>query len=254
MSCVSQAVGCLYYALERFGECLGLYEPEISLGKAQNRLRLESEFWKEYQKDRKLFWSGFQSGNVTTGHSPSLVEKAIVHLRRDLICKGVAVDLGCGINSTMFNLLNQGWKVYAVDSSNEVLETLAQKVSSIGKSWIRDGQLILIKQSIETFIFPERVHLVMAIDSLPYCDPEKISKIFLDVRHSLFPKGVFVFSLFPYTKTRGDDMLRMVFGAWLTTKNVVEAVMRSSEFSLWSVNDGASHSGLSRQIHVFAQL
>jgi hypothetical protein len=93
----------------------------------------------------------------------------------------------------------------------------------------------------------------MAIDSLPYCDPEKISKIFLDVRHSLFPKGVFVCSLFSYSKTRTDDIIRIVFGAWLTTKNVVEAVVKSSEFSSWSVNDGIGHAGLARQIHVLAQ-
>ena len=48
-------------------------------------------------------------------------------------------------------------------------------------------------------------------------------------------------------------MLRGMFGAWMTTKNVVEAVMKSTDFSSWSVTDGQSPGGLAKQFHIFAQ-
>jgi SAM-dependent methyltransferase len=250
MSCLSRVIGCLSYALEQ----LGLYEPEISIREARDRLSLESKLWEKTQDNRDEFWSDFQADNTTTGPLPTLVERAITHLKNHHVYRGVAVDLGCGINTTTFNLLERGWKVYAIESSDAVIKTLAQKVSSMGENWIRNGQLVLVKQAIEEFKYPEKVHLVTAIDSLPYCDPKKINKIFLEVKNALLPQGVFVCNLFPYNDNPiVDGMLRGMFGAWTTTKNVVEAVIRSVDFSSWSVTEGKSQGGLAKQFHIFAQ-
>jgi SAM-dependent methyltransferase len=251
MNCLSQLIACCTYALEQ----LGLYEPEINIYQARDRLSKEKGIWEKFQKDRTELWNQFQANNTNHDALPFLVEKAVTHLNSKDLNGGVAVDLGCGISGTAFNLLECGWKVYAVDSSKSVINTLTDKVSQVGKKWIENGQLVLVNQSIEEFKYPENVHLITAMDSLPYCDPEKISDIFLKAKNALLPGGVLVCSLFPYNDHPiADNMLREMFGAWMTTKNVVEAVMRSVDFPSWSVVEGRSPGGLAKQFHVFAQV
>lgn len=166
---LSQLTDCFAYVLETFG----LYEPELTIKEARKRLSKESKLWVESQADRKEFWLDFQSNSDTIGSFHPLVQKAILHLEHSNISTGVAVDLGCGINTTVFNLLERGWKVYAVDNSDSVIKNIKQAVSSMKKNWIENGQLVLVNQSIEAFDFPEKVHLITATDSLPYSDPKK---------------------------------------------------------------------------------
>lgn len=249
MNCLSRVIGCFSYALEQ----LGLYEPEINAQEARDRLSRESKIWKDYQHDRTELWDEFQSQHSTSGPLLSIVAKAITRLESCNIQKGIAVDLGCGISTTAFNLLEQGWKVYAIDNSNSVLETLAERVSDMGKSWIANGQLVLVNQAIEKFDYPEKVHLIIATDSLPYCDPKKINRVFLEAKNALLPQGVFVCNLFPYLNPLVDNMLRGMFGAWMTTKNVAEAMIKSTNFSSWSVTEGRSPSGIAKQFHILAQ-
>lgn len=243
-------IGCLSYALEQ----LGLYEPEINAQEANDRLRFESKLWKNSQSDRSMFWSSFQGNNISCSEPPPLVKKAISHLESQHIEKGVAVDLGCGINATTLELLKRGWKVYAVDSSEDVIKRLEKKFSSMKESWIENGQLVLVKQSIEKFKFPEKVHLVIATESLPYCNPKSINKIFLEIKKALLPQGILACNLFPYNDNAiANNLMRGMFGGWMTTKNVVEAVVKSIDFSTWSVTEGTSPSGKAKQFHVFAQ-
>jgi SAM-dependent methyltransferase len=249
MNCLSQVISCLSNALEQ----LGLYEPVIDSAEAKKRLSVEGELWQRCQVDRNQIWDDFQHRQSLYSPLPKLVGKAIEHFYNCNIQKGVAVDLGCGISTTAVTLLERGWKVYAVDSSFSVLNTLTQKISMMGKKWIEDGQLVLVNQAIEEYEYPEKVDLVTAIDSLPYCDPKKIEQIFCKAKHALRPQGVLVCSLFPYQDPCRDHMLRKIFGGWMTTKNVVEAVMRGVNFPSWSVTDGQSPGGFAKQCHVFAE-
>ena len=152
MNCLHQMIGYFSYALEQ----VGLYEPIITAQEARDRLSSEKKVWKQFQGNRNQLWSDFQANNATKGKPHSLVEKAVTQLRDDNIQRGIAVDLGCGINTTVFNLLEQGWKVYAVDSSDSVIKTLAEKVSSMGKNYIKSGQLVLVNQTIEEFEYPKK--------------------------------------------------------------------------------------------------
>lgn len=244
--------GVTYY-LSRGLEKIGLYEPEINVDEARGRLESERKVWLSVQGDRSDSWNQFQFNNEIDGELSPLVNRAITHLEENEISQGVAVDLGCGISNTAFNLLERGWKVYAVDGSQPVLDTLVEKVSSLGKTWIEDGQLVLVNQSIENFEFPEQVHLVTATESLPYCDPGAVNDVFLKIKEALAPKGVFTGNLFPYENPLVDGMLRGMFGAWMTTKNVVDAIMESVDFGSYSVTNGKSASGVANQFHIFAQ-
>jgi SAM-dependent methyltransferase len=249
MYCLSQMVSYFTHALEQFG----LYEPEISIHEARYRLSLEGEKWKNCQEDRDAIWNNFQEDNDTNGKLPSLVKKAIIHLQSRDIHKGVAVDLGCGISKTTFHLLERGWRVYAVDSSKNIIFNLANKVFNNRKKWIENGQLVLINQSIEEFKYPEKVDLITATDSFPYCDPNEINNIFLKAKNALNPQGVLVCSLFPYSDIQmANNLLREIFGGWMTTRNVIEAVLKSVDFPSWSLVECQNPSGLSKQFHVCA--
>ncbi len=246
MNCIKQMISCFYYSVE----ACGIYEPEIDFQEASDRLRIESQLWAECQKNRDAMWGLFQKNNPIDGPLSSLTEKAIAQVNFE---KGIAVDLGCGNGTTLMHLLERGWKVYAVDSSNLVLENLTLKVSKLGKDWIETGQLVLIHQTIEDFQFPEKVHLVTATESLTYCDPNKIHHTFQNIKNALYPQGRFACSLFPYKNRLVDSILRDTFGAWLTTKNVMETLMRSTDFDTWSVTDGKSPCGMAKQIHILAK-
>lgn len=245
MHCISQTFGCMSWALE----ALGVWQFQVDKETARDRLGFESVLWKKTQEDRREFWNNYQSNNRIYGERFSCVEKGITQLASSGFRRGVAVDLGCGINASTFNLLTLGWKVYAVDSSEFVIETLKEK----GKEWIQRKKLILVNKTIEEFEFPEKVHLVIASDSLPYCNPKKINKVFLDIKDALILEGVFVCSFFPYDNLLIDGTRRYMFGAWMTTKCVVEKVVESTGFSSWSVTDGESPSGAS-QFYVIAKV
>lgn len=241
MSCAS-LISCLTNALER----LGLYAPKISLQEASTRLEKESGSWKKNVHDRSAFWKKYYQDRAThpiDNVLPALVGQGLSRLHEKEIQKGVAVDLGCGISSTTNVLLHRGWKVHAVDDSSFVIGTL----STLQINWIQRKQLVLIKGSIERFEYLEKAHLITAIDSLCYCNPLEIQNIFFKAKHALLSGGVFVYTLVAHnTETQRS-------GSWMTTKNVVEAVMRSMKFTSWSISKKSSPEGCAKLFYVLAQ-
>lgn len=252
MNCLSQVTSFCSYALEQ----LGLYEPEIDMTEAKSRLNKEAAMWEKYQYDRAETWKSFLEENTSIRKPWALIDDVIEALKEEGIEKKVAVDLGCGIgDSGTFHLLELGWKVYAIDSSKLVTDSLEEKVSRMAKKWIEKGQLIIVNQPIESFDYPEKVHLIIAEKSLPYCDPRQITKILLKAKFALQSKGCLLFDLLPYNNAKVDQAVREEFGAWITTKNVVEAIMRFVNFSEHSVrDDGKFGPGIKNPICVIAQV
>ena len=107
MHCFSDIIACCTSTLEH----LGLYEPEIDIHEAESRLQKEREIWSKVQRKRDEFWNQFQEKKEITNQISPLVESAIIQLQLNIpnLQKGVAVDLGCGISNTIFNLLERGW-------------------------------------------------------------------------------------------------------------------------------------------------
>ncbi|MFI5342941.1 MAG: methyltransferase domain-containing protein [Chlamydiales bacterium] len=233
-------------------ESTGLYEPELTADQAREQLGAEKTLLDAFPKNEWVL-ANFQATNEVQDKLSSIVEKAIRLLPNPNFPGMVAVDLGCGISPTPVHLLNQGFKVYAIDSSMEVLEILKSKVNEINRNWIEEGKLVLVHQTIENFEYPENVHLIHASESLPYCDPEKISSIFLKAKAALVKDGILACNFFPYMNSLTDGLTRRLFGGWLTTKNVVSAIILSVDFSRCIVKDGRSSTGIAPRIHVFAQ-
>lgn len=227
----------------------GLYEPELSIEEANRRLTEEQILWNQCNEDRSQSWKVFQSG----GHQRPLIQlvtRAIVAWEGQMGAQpGIAVDLGCGISPTVIALLERGWTVYAVDQSAPVIAA----VKELTEEWIQTGRLVLVNQSIEDFEFPQQVQLILATDSLPYCNPLKIYDIFLKARQALVANGVFACSFFPYHTEVADNLMRSLFGGWLTTRNVIHAVASSVQFKDLSITSEPSPSGFAQQIHLLAR-
>lgn len=249
MGCLALIVNCASFILEE----MGLYEPEIDLQEAKDRLIREKSCWEQFQGKENNRGTAFEKNYEGILPPPAFVQNAIAHLKSHKIEQGIAVDLGCGVNPKTLSLLEQGWKVYAVDHSDAILQALKEKVSSLGKDWIEKGQLVLICQSIETFEYPENVHLIVATESLSYCDPERIQELFLRAKNALLSQGMFVGNLFPYADLDIANKMLRAIGGWMTTKNVIHAITRSVDFPSWTVIDGKSPMGIADQFQVFAE-
>lgn len=230
MNCFRQVFSCLSYTLKR------IYDPEPE----------DSQDWKHPEAHTSSLWSDVQTRQQISKPLYPLIEKALDVLKRRNIENGVAVDLGCGISPTVFNLLKRGWTVYAVDSSIHVLSDLSSQLS---EEWFAKRQLILLSQNIESFELPEKVHLVIATDSLPYCNPDKMFEIFSRIKNSLLPQGIAVCSLY---SSNGDKQMRQLFGAWATKKSAVEAIVRAVDFSSFVVVEELSPNQKPMQYHVIA--
>lgn len=230
---------------------LRYFELELSDEEVKEKLNWEHRTWNGCRKDRKEMWSGFYP---KTAPVPHIVLEAVERLKERHIHKGVAVDLGCGISQTASYLLNKGWTVYAVDSSAPVLQTWTERLSPLEKKWLNCKQLILVNKSIEEFEYPEKVHLITASESLPYCDPQEIQTIFLKAKEALLEEGIFASNFFPpFEHPLSNEMLRERFGGWTTSKNVIEGVVRRAGFPSWSVTVKKSLHGTDDQFHVYAQ-
>jgi predicted TPR repeat methyltransferase len=239
MSCLSRILRCFCFPLEFFG----LYEPSIDLEEAREKLDEEYDLWKKYQHDRAQWWKEHQKVQSVNDPVHLLVTSAVQSWHNQ---KKVAVDLGCGITSTTTYLLKHGWTVYAVDSSKPVLGELKAK--------IKHDRLHFVHSSIEQYQYPEKVSLIIAIDSLPYTDPKKLETILSCAKQALIPGGLIVATLLvfdpdPILATR----IRLARGGWMTTKKVVEAIFHSFRFTLFSIRQNNEPNEVGKQFYIVAQ-
>lgn len=230
----------------RWLEYLGLYEPELSFKEAQDRLLDKEIEWEKYQGDRSDFWAEFQGQNVAP--SVPLIDQAVRIQSYEGVHK-VAVDLCSGITQSTLNLLEDGWKVIAVDSSQGILDQFAAKVRELGRDWIESGKLELVHCKVEDYKFPQNVTLITASDALPYCRPTAIYDIFRRIETSLSTTGLFVGNFFAAGNYFADLILEQQFGAWITTKNVIDAIVKDA--NLFGITQyGKSRSNIAPQIHL----
>ncbi len=229
--------------LLRVAEWLGVYEPLLDSREVKRRLEASEEKWQLHQQDRTVFWADFQQ-HVTEGPNPQ-VDRAVADLYEKGVRHGVAVDLGCGVSGTALMLLERGWTVYAVDSSPSVLSILLQAAKQKGRA----DKLVCVESSIEAYQFPKNVSLIIACESLPYVTPTKVIEVFKRAKEALTSPGLFVGNFFPPICNAGDTFLQRMFGAWITTKNVIDAVVKESYFPSATVQYGKSRNGIAKQIH-----
>ncbi|MHB1295124.1 MAG: class I SAM-dependent DNA methyltransferase [Anaerolineae bacterium] len=103
----------------------------------------------------------------------------------------VLLDLACGTGTVAVAMASDGWKVYAVDGSADMLAEARDKAESNGVA------LLASQQDMRRFVLPERVHLVTCLyDSMNYMlTSEDLLAVFKRVYAALEPGGLFLFDM-----------------------------------------------------------
>lgn len=93
----------------------------------------------------------------------------------------LAIELGCGNSPNVKFLLDNGWRVTAIDSSQPALAILTAQ----HKSKIDSGILKVVHADVTAYIPEEPADLVIAEDVLPFVDPSKFQDLWVNI-HQLF--------------------------------------------------------------------
>jgi tellurite methyltransferase len=131
--------------------------------------------------------------------------RALAHLpARDTLCKALslfdsnpesmparlAVDLGCGDGRDTVELLRRGWRVLAIDSSEEGLERLRKRND------LEHPERLETRLANMAEVELPPCDLVCASFSLPFCSPDEFTRVWAQIRMSLRSGGRFAGQLF----------------------------------------------------------
>jgi SAM-dependent methyltransferase len=128
---------------------------------------------------------------------------------------GTAVDLGCGHGMDTIRLLKQNWEVLAVDPSEEGIKRLKER-DDLPKS----GVLKTRCTSFQEFTFPNKVDLINASKSLPFCDPKDFEAVWKNIINSLGSGGIFCGHFF------GDKDDWVKHGLTIVSKEQLEVLFK----------------------------
>ena len=122
-------------------------------------------------------------------------------LRREGLHPRTAADLACGTGSVTKLLAEKGYRVVAVDMSEEMLTEALQKVQDM----VRLPQFIC--QKLQELWLPRGVDMaVCALDSLDYItNPDDCAEAIRRIYKALNPGGIFIFDVNTPEKLRAMD-------------------------------------------------
>ena len=131
-------------------------------------------------------WQEFQKRTLDTPPRKMLLKA----LEYSAGFAGHAVDLGCGSGIDTIALVENGWKVFAVDSVSDGFENIRAKLS---KELLRNVEFI--QGNFEDLDIPE-VDLVYSSFSIPFCIPEHFDSFWKKIVNAIRPGGRFSGNLF----------------------------------------------------------
>lgn len=111
-----------------------------------------------------------------------------------------AIDLGCGAGKETLALLNNGWRVHAVDSLPDTRERLLAILPAA-----MDGRLSVEVSAFEDISGLPKAELIFASYSLPFVHPEDFGRVWRMLLSSLQPRGVIAVNLFGERDSWADD-------------------------------------------------
>jgi SAM-dependent methyltransferase len=203
-----------------------LMEEIIEEDEAAKRIQIESEKWQDI--DRNDLWGGLTKKPFPLCDN---LKSSLSRFYKERIETGTAVDLGCGNCESTTYLLQMGWKVIAVDSSEIALENLQQRANRLDPTWIQNKHLTLVCQDMETYRFPRNTQLVLAQNSLMCCNPEKIGDLFKKIYASLAVGGRLIGNFYlPPKDQMIEGLHRKFFGTWFANKPVVNFLLDNTGF------------------------
>ena len=122
-------------------------------------------------------------------------------LRREGLRPRTAADLACGTGSVTKLLAEKGYRVVAVDMSEEMLTEAVQKVQDM------DRPPRFVCQKLQELWLPRGVDMaVCALDSLDYItNPDDCAEAIRRIYKALNPGGIFIFDVNTPEKLRAMD-------------------------------------------------
>ena len=187
---------------------------------------------------RKDYWG--KENAEASSQPPTLLPKFLNDYPLNFPNK-LAIDLGCGRGHASLWLLEQGWRVIAVDFSSKSLAILKSDADRINKQWIQSGQLQIVESDIAKFEFPQEATLVYASASLNYVDPKKIKEVWDKIHKSLIAGGAFVAFLLYDWVPKAPAMYQMTrriqleMGAWLINDlDAVKQALTQSNYEIFN--------------------
>lgn len=119
--------------------------------------------------------------------------RAIDAFEREGRAPGVAIDLGCGSGQDTVALLDAGWRVLAIDASEDGLARLRDRPRCA--EGIASGQLEVRRQGFEEIELPP-CDLLNASFSIPFCPPGFFVTLWSRLTNALPAGGRFAGQLF----------------------------------------------------------
>jgi tellurite methyltransferase len=121
---------------------------------------------------------------------PTLVKALEYYTQDSRPLPKFAVDLGCGDGRDTVELLNQSWRVLAIDGETEAISRLRQR-PDLDRSYLETRV-----QRFETLTLPPEVSLINASFCLPFCPPDCFPHLWEEIVIALAPGGRFCGQLF----------------------------------------------------------
>lgn len=135
-------------------------------------------------------WTEYYNNHRNSKPTSTLLKGLKYFNDRKLSLRKKSIDIGCGQGTDVAELLREGWDVLAVDKESEAEEIIIDRFSKFhGKG------LITQVQKMENIIIPP-ITLVNASFSLPFCNPNKFSKLWSEITTNLTIGGIFCGQLF----------------------------------------------------------
>jgi len=152
-----------------------------------------------------------------------------------------AIDVGCGDGTETFHLLQNGWRVLAIDQQPAAVARVQSLVPP------------QLQRHLETRVAPfENLTLppadfVYAGFSLPFCHPAKFDSLWAEMTAAIRPGGRFAGQLFGIHDTWADDK-----GMTFHTREQVDALLTAFDVEFFNEvdEDGSAVSG-PKHWHVF---
>ncbi len=183
---------------------------------------------------KEFKWEDFYK--ITKDRPPwPLLVQAISLLRR----KEYALDLGCGAGRDTRFLLDQGFKVTAVDNDSHAIALLAN---------FPQDRLRAVQASFEAFEF-ETYDLINAHFALPFTSEDRFHEVFARIKHALNADGIFVGQFFGVNDEWNTPGNQMTF----LTREQAEAELKGLKVLEFHEEDVDSHvaDGTPKHWHVF---
>lgn len=148
-----------------------------------------------------------------------------------------AIDLGCGVGKDTAHMVKNNWKVTAIDAEKTAEEFLKKKIPSE-----KLDQVNFVVSKYEDYLFSEKVKLINASYSLPFCSPKNLGDVMQRITQAISIGGRFAGHFFgPEDSWSKDDSM-----TFLTTKEVLQFfadsfVIEHFEEKEWDGISGAKH-------------